>query len=166
MDLTVLCILLFLLVVAAVAAVMVRDLLKATIALAVMSVVLTIILYLMKSPLAAVFELSVCAGLITVVFISAISLTKAHSREEVVEKVKERRQRFIHLPFLLVALGIVLWFALSSLDLNWLVCSASSTITFQETLWNTRQLEVLGQIIIVLAGVFGVIVLFKERDSK
>ena len=42
----------------------------------------TLILFLLKSPLAAVFELSVCAGLITVIFISVISLTNPLSQDE------------------------------------------------------------------------------------
>ena len=49
-------------------AVMARGLLRAAIALATTSVVLAIIMFRLDSPLAAVFELSVCAGLITVVF--------------------------------------------------------------------------------------------------
>jgi hypothetical protein len=32
-------------------------------------------------------------------------------------------------------------------------------------LWNERLLDVLGQVVIMLAGVFGVVVLFKERKK-
>lgn len=166
MNLTLLMILLFLMVVSVLGAVLLRDLLKATICLALTSVILAVILFIMEAPLAAVFELSVCAGLITVVFVSAIALTKPSTPEELAEKVKERWQRFIHLPFIIVALGAALWVLLPNLQLNWLVPNITTDLTVREAIWNIRQMEILGQIIIVLCGVFGVVVLFKERDSQ
>lgn len=166
MNLTLLMILLLLLVVSAMAAVMFQDLLKAAVGLAVTSVVLTVIMFLMKAPLAGVFELSVCSGLITVVFISAIALTKPKTPEELEETVKERRQRFIHLPFIIAVLGVALWALFPHLPVNWVVQSATGDLSVREAIWNVRQLEILGQIIIVLCGVFGVVVLFKERDSQ
>ncbi|MGI6711409.1 MAG: NADH-quinone oxidoreductase subunit J [Bacillota bacterium] len=166
MNLTLLMILSFLMVISVLGAVMLRDLLKATICLALASVILAVILFIMEAPLAAVFELSVCAGLITVVFVSAIALTKPSTPEELAEKVKERRQRFIHLPFIIVALGAVLWVLLPNLQLNWLVPNITTDLTVREAIWNIRQMEILGQIIIVLCGVFGVVVLFKERDNQ
>lgn len=72
--------LLFLLVAAAAWAVVTRDLLRSAIALACASIVLTIIFFQLKAPLAGAFELSVAAGLITVLFVSAISLV-AGARE-------------------------------------------------------------------------------------
>jgi NADH-quinone oxidoreductase subunit J len=145
---------------------MVRNLVKASIALAFTSATLTIILFLLKSPLAAVFELSVCAGLITVVFISTISLTKSHTKDVLIAKVKERRRRFIYLPFILLALVFVfLWSVLPNLDMQ-IIILAPTGPSVREVLWNTRQLEILGQIIMILAGVYGVVVLFKEREVK
>ena len=102
MNQTIIIILLELLVLSAVFTVMIRNLLKAAIALALTSAVLTVIMFLLGAWMAAVFELSVCAGLITVVFVSAISLTKPKTMEESKEKQKIRIKRFIYLPFLLV----------------------------------------------------------------
>jgi NADH-quinone oxidoreductase subunit J len=73
-------VLLFLLVVASAWAVVTRDLLRSAIALAFASVFLTIIFFQLKAPLAGAFELSVAAGLVTVLFVSAISLV-AGARE-------------------------------------------------------------------------------------
>ena len=53
-----------------------RDLLKASIALGIASVILSLIFFRFDSPYAAVFELSICSGLITVLFISAISMMR------------------------------------------------------------------------------------------
>ncbi|MDD5730401.1 MAG: hypothetical protein PHN57_04670, partial [Candidatus Omnitrophica bacterium] len=55
--------LLIAMVLAALWAVMATRLLRAAIALALTSVILTVIMFRLNSPLAAVFELSVCAGL-------------------------------------------------------------------------------------------------------
>lgn len=63
-------------VVSAILAVSFRNLLFAAISLAALSAVLAIIFYQLNSPYAGVFELSVCAGLITVLFVSVISLTR------------------------------------------------------------------------------------------
>jgi NADH-quinone oxidoreductase subunit J len=154
------------LVVFAVISVMIRNLLKAAVALAVTSAALTTLLFIMNAYLAAVFELSVCAGLITVVFISAISLTKPHSREELMVKAKQRIKRFIYLPILLIAVSAVLLFIKSNIKIDFLVQSTGSESTVEEVLWNVRGNDMLGQIIVMLAGVFGVIILFKGREKK
>ena len=161
----ILIILLALLVVSAVLAVMIRTLLKAAIALAAVSVVLTIIMFVLNSPLAAVLELSVCAGLITAVFISAISLTKVSTQEELEAKRKSRRKRFIYLPIIAVLLAAGLILSWPSLQLN-IANAAAGNMTVQNAFWDVRQLDVIGQIIIILAGVFGVVVLFREQEEK
>jgi len=69
-------ILLTALVLSAAGAVLLKDLLKAGICLGILSVILSIIFFKLSSPYAAVFELSVCAGLITVLFSTVVSMTK------------------------------------------------------------------------------------------
>ncbi len=68
------------LVVAAVAcaivAVRLKDILYAAISLAILSVIISIMFFELNSAYAGVFELSVCAGLITALFVSVISLTR------------------------------------------------------------------------------------------
>lgn len=64
------------LVVSALLAVSLRDILKAGIALGVLSIILSVLFFKFDSPYAAVFELSICAGLITVLFTSVVSLTQ------------------------------------------------------------------------------------------
>lgn len=53
-----------------------RDLLQSAILLGVSSAVLSIVFFIANAPIAAAFELIVCAGLITVLFISTISLAR------------------------------------------------------------------------------------------
>ena len=62
--------LLILLVVSALATVLIRSLLRAGIALGFTSAVLSMIMFRFHSPIAAVSELSVCTGLISVLLLS------------------------------------------------------------------------------------------------
>lgn len=66
----------------AVLAVHLRDLLKGALALAVMSAILAAMFYHFGAPWAAMFELSVCAGFITVLFLAVIALTEAREQNE------------------------------------------------------------------------------------
>jgi uncharacterized MnhB-related membrane protein len=54
-----------------------KDLVKSTISLAIASLILSILFYQYGAHIAAMFELSVGVGLITVLMISAISMTKS-----------------------------------------------------------------------------------------
>jgi len=63
-------------IVFAIMAALLKDVLFAAISLAALSAVLAMIFYHLDSPYAAVIELSVCAGLITALFVTTISLTK------------------------------------------------------------------------------------------
>lgn len=67
--------------VAALAAVLLKNLLRAAIALGVGSAALATLFFMLGAPYAGGFELSVGAGLISVLFIIAISLTETMRRE-------------------------------------------------------------------------------------
>jgi NADH-quinone oxidoreductase subunit J len=151
-------------VLAALWTVMSRSLLRAAIGLAITSVALTIIMFRLSSPLAAVFELSVCTGLISVLFISAISLSAPAAREEILGRMKEQLARFWFLPVLVVILGVILMLAKVGPILK--LPAEESLKDARMVLWNLRRIDVIGQIIVLLTGVFGVIVLFKERPGK
>lgn len=62
-------------VLCAILAVGLREILFSAIALGALSVVIAAMFFKLDSPYAAVFELSVCAGLITALFVSVIALT-------------------------------------------------------------------------------------------
>jgi len=144
-------------------AVMATDLLRSALALALTSVFLSIAMFMLDSPLAAVFELSVCAGLITVVFISAISMIKpeGHDRGEDIDFRRHRRlKKYLALPYLLAAACIALW--LFRFDLPVFPAIDASSSTLSEVFWDERRADLAGQAIIILVGVFGIVVLFKE----
>jgi NADH-quinone oxidoreductase subunit J len=155
---------LFALTGAALWTVMTRSLLRSAIGLALTSVILTIIMFRLNSPLAAVFELSVCAGLISVLFVSTISLTHPLSKLEVMQHMRERLTRFWFLPLIMILLAVILSLVNIKPDIK---LPAPETVKdVRIVLWNLRRIDVMGQIIILLTGVFGVVILFVERQKK
>ncbi len=152
------------LVLSALWTVLTRSLLRSAIALAFTSALLAMIIFRLNSPIAGIFELSVCSGLISVVFISAISLTHPLSWEEIFKHMRERRARFILLPFIIIFIGIIL--SMLNFKINPPQVMAVQENDARYILWNLRQLDLFGQMAILLAGVFGVIILFKERIKK
>ncbi len=138
--------------------------LRATIALALTSVVLTIIMFRLGAPLAGVFELSVCAGLISVIFISIISLTQNLPIKEQLSRRQNRISRFRYLPLVLLAAVAIIYFARVPLDLNlpW----PGAALDVRKVMWEARRFDVFGQILVLLAGAFGVIILFKGSEKN
>lgn len=63
------------------AAVLFRNLLRAAVAIGVSSIALAALFFVLDAPYAGAFELSVGAGLISVLFIVAISLTESMRNE-------------------------------------------------------------------------------------
>ncbi len=144
--------------------VMARSLLRSGIALAFTSAVLSIIIFRLNSPLAAVFELSVCAGLISVLFVSTISLTTPLTHKEVLKHMKARLSRFWYLPLILAAAAILL--SRIKIDLNLNLPAAETENDARYCLWHLRQVDLMGQIIILLAGAFAVVILFREARKN
>ncbi|MFH1199147.1 MAG: NADH-quinone oxidoreductase subunit J [Candidatus Omnitrophota bacterium] len=141
-----------------------RSLLRSAIGLAAVSAILTVIMFSLSAPYAAVFELSVCAGLISVLFVSTISLTHGQTKQEILDHMRERLRRFWYLPFIILILGVILFY--TNLKFNLQLPAPEVQTNVRNILWGSRQIELIGQIIILLTGVFGVVVLFKERLKK
>lgn len=157
-------IILIILMVAALWTTMTRSLLRAAIGLALMSLALTLLMFRLNSGLAAVFELSVCAGLIPVLFVSTISLTHPLTKEEVLQHMKDRIRRFWYLPLIIVAAGITLSFVTVTMNIKLPPPEAAKNV--RTVLWNERPLYLVGQIIILLVGAFSVVILFKESGKN
>ena len=141
-------------------ALVLRDLLKAAISLAAASLLLGILFFRMNAPYAGVFEISVVAGLITVLFILAISLTRPGDE---VRETKWARWAF--------PLAFAAFLVIDALVMKGLMgkvpalAAAAESGTFGEVLWKGRTLDLVGQIAVILAGVFAVLALFR-KDGK
>ncbi len=144
--------------------VMTRSLIRSAIGLALTSAILTIAMFRLNSPIAAVFELSVCAGLISVLFVSTISLTHPETREEAMQHMKDRLTRFWYLPVIVIVAVVILSAMRMNLHFNLPTPDAEKDV--QSVMWNLRQLDLFGQIIVLLTGVFGVVILLKEAKKK
>lgn len=167
MQIVIMFICLAVMLIASVAAAMLWSRITAAMCLALASVSLAVILFLLHAPWAALFELSVCAGLVTVIFASTISMTREYRQPD--STPSEYHVRFSPLPFILIFVGVVLAAIVltSGFDVNLPATDPSGTVdTFKEVFWNTRQADILGQIIIILAGAFAVAILFKESTKE
>ena len=156
--------LLILTTVAALWTVMARSLLKATIGLAVTSALIAVIIFRLNSPLAAVFELSVCAGLITAIFVSTISLTKPLTHNQILQASKDRMKRYWYLPVILVVIGAGL-VCMKAGQGPAMAKPLESAIDVRTMLWDLRRLDLLGQVMILIAGALGVVMLFEETKN-
>jgi NADH-quinone oxidoreductase subunit J len=121
-------------------------------------------MFRLSSPIAAVFELSVCTGLISVVFISTITLTYPLSKEEVLQHMKERLSRFWYLPLILILVGLA--FSLAQVKLNLTLPPPEVEQDVRNVLWKLRPFDLAGQVIMLLTGVYGVLILFRQVRKK
>lgn len=144
---------------------MTTRLVRSIVGLAITSAILSVIMYRLNSPLAAVFELSVCSGLISVIFVTTVSFTQRISKEKLRIRRKERFLKFGYLPFLLILSGILLSQHLLVGQFSLPLLEPVKETDVRVLLWNFRHLDLLGQVVMLLAGVFGVVILFKESKK-
>ena len=144
-------------VVCAIQAIRVHRLLISALWLAGCSALVALLMYLLGSPEIAVIELSVGAGLVTVLFVFAINI----AGEEIVP-VRSLVPR--PLSWLLVAASVAL---LSWMTLPGFLSAQISEpkIGFAQVLWQDRWLDLLLQIVLIFAGVLGVIGLLADDQA-
>ncbi len=141
-------------------AILLRDLLKAAISLALASILLAVVLFRMNAPYVGVFEISVVAGLITVLFISTIALTRGE------EDVKESKTPVIIFPVFFIVFVIVDFVIMSRLlGKIGALPGVREMGSFGHVLWNQRTFDLVGQIGVIFAGVFAVLALFRKRND-
>jgi len=147
----------FCLIFCAIQAMRASRLLAAALWLAANSALLALTLYLLGAHEVAVIELSVGAGLVTVLFVFAISIA---GEETIATSGLVPRSAI----WILVA-GVVLL-------LGWLILPANSLrlpateSSFATMLWEQRGLDMMVQIVVIFAGVLGVLVLLAETETS
>ena len=138
-----------------------RHLINAAISLAAVSAACGVLMYVLGAHTAAIFEVSVCSGLVTVIFISTVSLSNGDRQASAPEK------RAHLLPIILIAIGAVLVIVSLltgfSLGTRGPVGSAAS---FDNVFWETRQADIFGQMVAILAGASAIVVFFKESEKQ
>lgn len=131
-----------------------KHLLPSTLYLAGVSALTTVILYLLGAYEVAVIELSVGAGLVTVLLVYALSVIG----EDVLDPTSIIPKPF---AFLLVAIigGLVIWMAYP-LTIR---PNANGELLLANVLWKQRALDVWVQVALIFSGVMGVLGLLSEK---
>lgn len=138
----------------AVLAIRSTRLLTAALWLAAVSMITALLLYLLDAREVAVIELSVGAGLVTVLFVFAISIAGEDAMQARPLIPKSLAWTLTILAVLLLGLLV-----LPSPENQPAVSEASFVVTF----WQERAFDVLAQIALIFAGVLGVLGLFSEQ---
>jgi uncharacterized MnhB-related membrane protein len=135
-------------------AILARRILSATIYLACISALTSAVLYLLGAAQVAVMELSVGAGLVTVLLVYALSVVGDDALDSVSIIPKP-------LAFALVGLTTILlgWMAYPALP----VLVEKGTLNLAISLWQSRVLDVWIQIVLIFSGVMGVLGLLSEK---
>lgn len=131
-----------------------KHLLPSTLYLAGVSALTTVTLYLLGAHEVAVIELSVGAGLVTVLLVYALSVVG----EDVFDPTSIIPKP---LAFLLVAGigGLVVWMAYPVV----VHPNASGDVLLANVLWQHRALDVWVQVALIFSGVMGVLGLLSEK---
>lgn len=142
----------------AILAISAKRLLISAIWLAVTSALVALMLFLLGAPQIAVIELSVGAGLVTVLFVFAINI----SGEEVMGLRSALPLPLVWTSIVLAA-GLVIFFIVRSL--GFVQFPDVSGELGASVLWQERYLDFLLQVVLILAGVLGVIGLLSHSKD-
>jgi Predicted subunit of the Multisubunit Na+/H+ antiporter len=135
-----------------------KRLLVSAIWLAVTSALAALMFYLLGAVQVAVIELSVGAGLVTVLFVFAINI----SGEEAMD-YKPVMPRPLALGLILIAVGLTAYLTIRGGGLTLILKPSSDTPSI---LWSDRYLDILLQIALIFSGVLGVLGLLSEGKPE
>jgi uncharacterized MnhB-related membrane protein len=143
-------------VVCAIQAIRVHRLLVSALWLAGCSALVALMMYLLGAPEIAVIELSVGAGLVTVLFVFAINI--AGEETLAVRKLIPRPLAWLLMAAAAALLGWMIIPVLPAIGVD------TTQLDFANVLWRDRQLDTLLQVLLIFAGVLGVIGLLAEGN--
>lgn len=145
--------------VCAILAITSKRLLVSAIWLAVTSALSALMFYLLGAVQVAVIELSVGAGLVTVLFVFAINI----SGEEAIN-LKPIMPKPLAWGLVAIAVGLTIYLTIQGGGLA--LTLGTSTEEAPRILWNGRYLDLLLQSVLIFSGVLGVLGLLSEKKSK
>lgn len=138
----------------AVLALRAHRLLVSAIWLAGASALTALLMYLLGAPEIAVVELSVGAGLVTVLFVFAINIAGEEAAPAVPVLPKPLAWALV-----IAAAGMLVWMNYSTFAAP---VPDSTSQTFGVILWQDRWLDVLLQVVLIFSGVLGVLGLLAD----
>jgi len=140
-------------IVCSILAVSARRLLSSAIWLAGVSALSATLFYMLGAREVAVIELSVGVGLVTVLFVFAISIAGDESMD-----AKSVVPRFLAWILALGAVVLLGWMALPEIHTAEKITELTST----DILWQQRGLDLLVQVVLIFAGVLSVLGLLSD----
>jgi uncharacterized MnhB-related membrane protein len=141
----------------AIMAVRAQKLLISALWLAGSSALVALWIYILGAPEIAVIELSVGAGLVTVLFVFAINIAGEGG-------VSPRAliSRTVSWALVIISIGLLAWFNLSGVLP---VAASGGGVPFKVEFWQNRSADVLLQIVLIFAGALGILGLLAEGKS-
>lgn len=136
-----------------------KRLLVSAIWLALTSALVALMIFLLGAPQVAVIELSVGAGLVTVLFVFAINI----SGEEVID-AKSILPKPLVWGCVIVAAALAVFLILRAV--GFVQFPTSSSLTPAAILWEERYLDILLQIVLIFTGVLSVIGLLSQSKAN
>ena len=144
-------------VVCAFLAMVAKRLLSSALWLAGCSAFVSILFYLMGAAELAVIELSVGAGLVTVLFVLAITVAGEDSGE-----LKAMIRKPIAWALVLIPIGLLAFMIIPSLE----IARATGEPAFSEVMWQQRGLDALVQSGLIFAAVVGLLGLLADAKVR
>jgi uncharacterized MnhB-related membrane protein len=141
-------------IICSILAVTATRLLSSAIWLAGVSALSATVFYLLGAREVAVIELSVGVGLVTVLFVFAISIAGDESMD-----AKSVVPRILAWILALAAMVLLGWMALPEIHTAQTITELTST----DILWQQRGLDLLVQVVLIFAGVLSVLGLLSEK---
>ncbi len=148
------------LLVCAVQAARTKRLLLSALWLAGASALTALMIYLLGAPEVAVIELSVGAGLVTVLFVFAINIAGEEALP--MQPIVPRPLAWI---LVLSSILMLMWMNRDLVSLNVEVTEVLQ-FDFKTVLWENRMLDVLLQVVLIFSGVLGVLGLLAEANPS
>lgn len=146
------------LLVCALQAIRSQRLLLSALWLAGTSALVALEMYLLGAPEVAVIELSVGAGLVTVLFVFAINI----AGEEVIATLPVVPRPLAQI-LILVTILLLGWMNLDVLGIR---VTVFEPLYFKTVLWENRQLDIFLQLVLIFTGVLGVLGLLAETHPS
>jgi NADH:ubiquinone oxidoreductase subunit 6 (subunit J) len=146
-------------IICAIQAIRVKKLLTSALWLAGCSAMVALMLYLLGAPEIAVIELSVGAGLVTVLFVFAINIIG--DEKPVLEP---GIPPLVAWALIILSIGILAYLNLPLLSV--VIPDLAEIPMVSTTIWNDRMLDVILQVLLIFVGVLGVIGLISDSKAK
>ena len=138
-------------------AIIAKRILSATIYLACISALVSAVIYLLGAPQVAVMELSVGAGLVTVLLVYALSVVGDDALDPA--SVIPKPLAFAVVGPVVILLGLMVYPAIQP-NLE------EGSTSLANVLWQNRVLDVWIQIALIFSGVMGVLGLLSEQTGS